>query len=41
MSVVDIVDTYDVVDNIEYNSDLGIGVNVSTDYGDGEWYLSF
>jgi hypothetical protein len=33
MPVVDTLDTSDIVDNIEYNSDLGIGVNVSTEYG--------
>jgi hypothetical protein len=41
LPVVDTLDTSDVIDNIEYNSDLDIGVNVSTQYIDDEGHLSF
>jgi hypothetical protein len=40
-SVVDTLGTSDVIDNIEYNSDLDIGVNVLTQYRDDEGYLYF
>lgn len=41
MPVVDTIDDSDVIDNIEYNSDLDRGVNVSTQYTDDEGHLSF
>jgi hypothetical protein len=41
LPVVDTLDTSDVINNIEYKSDLDIGINVSTQYRDDEGYFYF